>query len=578
MLALSILAALLAHGALLAVAPTLEVSAMRPMIHQSPRLFRVKIRKDPPPPPDPQLDHSDNGLATTPGTLEDLLKNEDNDLDLLESLLAETLDVPQLSDRVASDTVERDHYLEQSPDSLRAVDTKIIEIAQDTARQDIQIARRLVRPSPNRILPAGALPVLRGESDLGGGPIAPAALPATSLLDRPPAPRDVDSQGAGVPPPYEENVVAPKLPDLAPPTPLVDDRVAPVIEAILDANEYEFLDDLVDIKLDTFMPTGDEKGFFRLQITPKTANNIESLPKDVTFVIDASSSIVQRKLDETARGLARMVDALGPEDRFNIVVFRDSAAAFRETRVAATAENRAAARRFLEGQESRGETDVYNAIQPVLQEPPRDGVPGIVLMMTDGRPTKGVRDARTIINNLSAENVQGNTIFAYGGGNTVDRYLLDLLAYRNKGDSHVTDSIGAIDGDLPAFFTQLRAPLLVGLNADYGSIDEAEVYPKNVPDFYEQRPITVYGRFAPEHDTDFAMRLTGDAQATRKEIVFRADLGEAQRGDEDIARHWARAKIYNLIGEMCRVGEKPELLAEVRELGRKYGVKTSYDE
>jgi Ca-activated chloride channel family protein len=255
-------------------------------------------------------------------------------------------------------------------------------------------------------------------------------------------------------------------------------------------------------------------------------------------------------------------------------VFRDNPTTFNTQRVEASASNKTAAIEFLKGVQSRGQTDVYNAIKPVLQEPPRPGIPGIVLLLSDGRPTAGVRDARTIINSLSSENELGNTIFAYGGGNTVDRYLLDLLALRNKGDSFVSKDISGISKDLPAFFGSFKEPLLVQLRTDFGNIDDSQVFPKAVP----ERAVTVYGRFDPASQKEFAMRLTGEAEFQRKEVIFKADLSEAGSGQDDIARNWALNKVYYLIGEMCRVGEKPELLAEVRELSRTYGIKTSYDE
>ena len=61
-------------------------------------------------------------------------------------------------------------------------------------------------------------------------------------------------------------------------------------------------------------------------------------------------------------------------------------------------------------------------------------------------------------------------------------------------------------------------------------------------------------------------------------MIFRADLRKAATGDDRIARYWARERIYHLIGEVCRLGEKPELLSQIHHLSRKYDIQTSYDE
>jgi hypothetical protein len=74
------------------------------------------------------------------------------------------------------------------------------------------------------------------------------------------------------------------------------------------------------------------------------------------------------------------------------------------------------------------------------------------------------------------------------------------------------------------------------------------------------------------------MRLKGQAGPRQKEVVFRAELAKAGSGGPDIARNWAFRKIYHLIGEVTRVGETPELLAEIRSLAQQYNIRTSYDQ
>jgi len=353
-------------------------------------------------------------------------------------------------------------------------------------------------------------------------------------------------------------------------------RARAVNEVVKNAR-FDFMDDTVSMQLETFVPANERDGYFRLQIVPKEGETIAPLPKDVTFAIDASSSILQRKLDQTARGVQRSIQGLRDADRFNIVIFRDTPTLFQPDLVAATAQNKAAAAEFLKGQQSRGETNVYEGIRPVIGQTPRAGVPGIVFVISDGRPTSGILDGRTLINTLTDENGSKYSIYAFSGGRTVNQHLLDLLAYRNKGESDVVPQIEEMDRQLPQFFSRLNDPILVDCVADYGRIDDGGVYPKQVPDFYRGQVVTVYGRFDPKRDREFAMRLSGAAGDRKKEVVFKADLTKAAKGGDDIARNWAFRKIYFLIGEATRVGETPELLGQIRALAQQYGIRTSYD-
>src|SRR5690606_383133 len=105
----------------------------------------------------------------------------------------------------------------------------------------------------------------------------------------------------------------------------------------------------LDIQVDTFVPGGSGPAHFRLRILPKADGELDVLAKDITFVIDASSSIPQRKLDLSAKGLQAAIDQLREIDRFNVVVFRDTPNLFRPEWSVATPENRQAARNFLSG-------------------------------------------------------------------------------------------------------------------------------------------------------------------------------------------------------------------------------------
>jgi hypothetical protein len=508
-------------------------------------------------------------LTSKPGDIEDLL---DRDTDPVAPGAGDGLsEVPRLSERLAREQLTREHDLAPDAEQQRLADTRIIEISRSMMREDIDVPRRFVRPSPSRILPEDAMPSLRAPVD-----------PEREAMIRvdPLAVAGGGDGGGGAPAPPEEP--APLEPEQEPEELAKLEKAvtqAPVREEVArEAARYTFLDDLVDVRLETYRPPGETQGYFRLSIVPKEGAALEPLPKDVTFVLDASNSILQRKLENTADGVAEAVRRLRPEDRFNIVVFRDTADAFRPTRVPATPENTADALAFLDALESRGETDVYEGIRPVVDLPSRAGVPGIVLVATDGRPTEGLRDGRAIINALTDANTLRNSIYAFGGGRTVNRYLLDLLAYRNKGESFVVDDIADIGDRFPQFFATLEDPLLVDCRADFGRVNEREVFPRELPDFYAGQAVTVYGRFDPAADGAFAMRLAGRAGERDKEVVFRQDLAQAETGDESVARDWAFRKAYYVIGEICRVGETPELLAELEELNEKYGVRTSYTE
>ncbi len=573
-LAISIMLSIIVHGALLAVSPV--VTIFRPISHTDDllRSFRVQlVSRDDAMPPDP-MEEGVGPLESGPGAIEDLLRRERERLDPGDAEFEPPIDVARLAERLAQDPIEREHDLTPDEDLLREVDTRLIEISQDDVREEVEVARRYVRPSPISVLDGDVLPTLRGPGDLD-----PDQLTLIDPLSLGGGRGGGFGDGENDGPPREDDVLEPEEDEdllLLAEQELGLEDIEEEIQR--EAADYTFLDDLVQVRLDTFVQPGEPLGYFRLQIYPRDDIELEPLPKDVTFVVDASRNIQQPALDQTVEGIAAVIEEFRPEDRFNIVVFRDTTNQFRPELVPATEENKRAAVEYLSQLEARGSTDFYAALRPVVTADPREGVPKVIMVISDGRPTSGVVDARTIINNLTDFNEPRNSVFAFGGGRTVDQYMLDLLSFRNKGEAYVTPQIDSIRYELPSFFSRLQEPILVDCRANFGRIDRENIFPRELPDFYRGQVVTVYGRFDPATDQNFAMRLTGKAQDQQKEVVFMTDFDEARRGDNEIARNWALRRIYYLIGETTRVGERPELLAEIRSLSRQYNIRTSYDQ
>ncbi len=377
LLTLSIIVSLVLHGVLIAVSP--RISLLSPITQKDEvlRTFRVKLldaksveaRRE-------EVKEKSRSLTTRPGSVEELLARESEMLQPASEENEPLAAVPSLDQRLAAeDRLEREHHFEADSAMLQAVDTKIIEIDRSAMREDIQIARRIVQPSTERILDADILPTLRGDMELDEREIL-AFTPAGGAGGEGILGGQGDTSTLPLP---EPEVVAPAKPSDAIPLQPVEREVATsnAEEALKqDAPKFQFMDDMLDMILDTYVPPGEEKGYFRLRIVPKKGEDIPVLPKDVTLVIDASRSIQQRRLDGSVQGVNAIINALRPEDRFNIVVFRENPSFFQEGLVLASPEVKAAAQSFLTGMESKGETDVYQGVRPVVQAPPREDAAG----------------------------------------------------------------------------------------------------------------------------------------------------------------------------------------------------------
>ena len=578
---ISIVITLGVYALLLWLAPKITLLESDRLAKRLTTRFQVEFLDAPPEPSRATRSASRQHVARR--DIETLFSSDPGTLEIENSLAEAPVETPQLTERLAAEPLARTYDLKQEQDRANIMDTRILEITAEDARREINIPRQLVRPSPAYTIPTEALPALRSR-DAQPKDIAlePARSGVRLLAEAIPAPDDDASDGeAAERPPFEENVFDAGTGEDTSSVSTLEKTVVqtPLEKEVQQAkseSRYTFMDDMVDIQLETYVPAN-EPGYFRLRIVPKKDATLEPLPRDVTFVVDASRSVQQRKLDLITRGIRDALTAFKPTDRFNILLFRDSVTPFQQEPVFATTETIEAGRAFLDGLESRGQTDVYNALLPLAQLSPRQNLPGIVLLASDGVPTTGIRDSRAIINAITRDNALRNSIFAYGAGNTVDRYLLDLLAYRNKGIAFVSDHIEDARQDIAAFIGQLANPVLVNLNITYGSTVQDDVYPRIIPDFYKARPITLYGRFDPDAKARFAARITGHAGTVNKEIVFRADTTTAEKGGKEIAQGWAFEKAYDLIGQLSRQGDTPELMEALRQISQQYNIRTIYD-
>lgn len=576
----SVVVAIAAYALLYLVAPSVFLMGASAAPRNLPKPLEIKLYNGPMPEPTPPEDVITTALASRPGSVRDLIKESTEEMPIAE--------VPQLDSSEGpvdaapppaprAEVLVREHDLARNDALLGGMEARLVAIPESSARASIEVPRRFIAENDTRILAVEDQPMLVDGSgapaalSLPAGTPAPAvAMPAAPAAEAP-APMPETPGVSLLEPPLERP--SPAVPGLADETVLARQSL---VNEVRGNNPFDSMEGLVRLEAATYVDPASREGYFQLKIIPRDDALIEPLPRDVTFVIDASNSIVQRKLDLTVRGVNESLAMLRPEDHFNVIVFRDTPKPFRAELVPASALNVAEAKKFLEGIESGGSTDVYGAVAPVLLNPPRPGGPGLVVVVSDGRPTTGNLEGRELIRQLSEQNIAGNTVYTFGGGNTVNRYLMDLLAYRNRGQSRVADEIEDVDNELPKFFQRVQDALLVNLHADYGRVDEASVFPQELPDFYRGRVVTVYGKYRPGQDDDLVLRLQGRAGEQQKEIVLKADLAGAEKGTREIAEGWAFEKTYHLIGEITEVGETPEIMGEIERLSDQFNVRTSY--
>jgi VWA domain-containing protein len=341
--------------------------------------------------------------------------------------------------------------------------------------------------------------------------------------------------------------------------------------------KYEDIGSFLDVRLYAYkdQDTGDK--YFKLAIKSRKDISLEVLPKEVIFLVDSSKSITSDKLEYIKEAVADSFKKMKEEDLFNVVAFKGELIKFKERSVAANNKNISLALNFIEDLEATGQTDVDNALLGIVKEQLAKDASYIILI-TDGRPSTGVTDSRKIIQEITRINNMERSIFSFAGGNRVNRYLLDFISYQNRGWSRFADRSYQMTKEFGIMYDQMRDPMLLNIRYRIGGcVEDKEVYPKYLPDFYQGKEFILYGKY--EDDGTFFMQFLGETNGSTKELVFKRSFEkDAEQGSAEIAKEWAFRKIYDLISrDTMGEGNHDERMREVKVLSEKYGIKTPYD-
>ncbi len=315
--------------------------------------------------------------------------------------------------------------------------------------------------------------------------------------------------------------------------------------------------------------------YCRIEIKRKGDDVLPVLAKDVLFVQDASASITEQKLYFCREGLLKSLAQLGPDDRFNVVEFRDKAARCFKDWAPVNPDSLARAGEFIGQMKSEGNTDIFGSLKELLDVGRQPGRPVILQVISDGVATVGLTDRSKIIEAFSQENRGGVSVFTMGTYPGANAYLLDLLSARNRGDSAI---VRTGRWDIPTVaetrMREVARPVLNDVRFRFAGQASAETLPRLTSNLYLDKPLVLFARY-PRDMRQLVFQATGQAGEVACDMVFTIDLEKAAAGDREIRTQWAWQKIYDLIGEHHRT-QQESVLAEIRAVAKAYGIRVPY--
>ncbi len=325
-----------------------------------------------------------------------------------------------------------------------------------------------------------------------------------------------------------------------------------------------------------YQPALDSRyNYCRIEIKRRTSDLLPVLAKDVLLVQDASASITEQKLYYCREGMLKALELLGPEDRFNVVEFRDVSKRCFPEWSPVNPDSLQKAREFIGAMISVGDTDIFGSLKELLELPRKPGRPVVTVVVGDGVATVGLTDRAQIIEGFSRANQGDISVFTMGTYAGANAYLLDLLSYRNRGDTLIVKTgRWDIPARLEGRVREVSRPVLSDVRFRFAGQVWCEAYPALTSNLYMDRPLVLMGRY-PRDARRLIFQATGRADDIECDMVFDLDLSKAMDGDKGIRTEWAWQKAYSLIGEHTKT-RKDGVMAELKQLRKDYGIKIPY--
>ena len=317
----------------------------------------------------------------------------------------------------------------------------------------------------------------------------------------------------------------------------------------------------------------DKGGFFTMILQPPDRVTVEDVtPKELVFVLDTSGSMSGFPIEKAKETMKLALTNLYPSDTFNLITFSGDTHILFDQPVPATPENLQKAQAFLASRQGRGGTEMMTAIKAALEPSDKQDHVRIVCFLTDGL----VGNDMAIIDEVKKH--PNARVFAFGIGNSVNRFLLDEISEQGRGE---VQYVGLNeDGSAAArrFHERVRNPLLTDISVEWDGLSVSDVYPQKIPDLFSAKPVVLTGRYL--NSGNGTLRLKGKMAGNDFVREIPVSFPENDARHDVLPALWARQRIGDLMTQdytgIQQQTSRSDLKETITQLGVEYRLMTQF--
>lgn len=279
--------------------------------------------------------------------------------------------------------------------------------------------------------------------------------------------------------------------------------------------------------------------YFLLTALPPTVQPTKRVPLEMLYLIDISGSMSGTSIQQAREALLQALDRLTPADRFGIVAFNHSYYEFASQPLTANPDNVAAARRYVQGLEANGGTEMLPALLHVMQKPETSGYLRHIVLLTDGDLGNEEQIFAALRHDLG-----GARLYTVAIGSAPNFFLATKMAQFGRGSfTHIAD-ISEIREQMGRLLETIESPVLTDVRLSFEGVELAEVYPQRLPDLFLRQPLLVFGRISQGRKGTVRLTARAGDQPFETSIPFDVSTASFHAG---ITTLWARQRVEDLM-------------------------------
>ncbi|XP_046676968.1 inter-alpha-trypsin inhibitor heavy chain H4-like isoform X2 [Homalodisca vitripennis] len=351
------------------------------------------------------------------------------------------------------------------------------------------------------------------------------------------------------------------------------------------------------------------EGYFVHFFAPE---NLPPLRKHVVFVLDYSNSMRGRKREQLEDAMFKILFDLDYKDYFSIIVFHDHTEAWSPTSIyssapwdnaqhvldgsfviEATPTNIVAAHSYLKQYTYLRSTNIMAALKTGLQlasigsdlwekesGPPQP----VIVFLTDGQPTTGVRIPDTIISDTKTLNTNEIQIFCLAFGEDADFDFLKKLSLTNHAFARKIYEAADASDQLNNFYKTISSPLLSNITFTY-TPDQVDYSSRTKVDFlvfFNGSEIVVAGKINNQIKAKETIGelsgLTANGPEKYPIVIDVMSIISVTRSTKNVGhleKMWAYLNIQQLLDEANSLDQRDEI-AKIKEKALKLALQYSF--